>query len=49
MMGADSAVATFAAPAKPQQLAFTLTVTDRFGATATDSVVVTVLPGKPGG
>ena len=49
MTGADAAVATFKAPAKPQVLRFTLTVTDRFGFESTDEVVVTVVPGKPGG
>jgi hypothetical protein len=48
MTGATSAVMTFTAPAKPQVLEFTLTVTDRFGFESTDTVVVTVVPGKPG-
>jgi predicted extracellular nuclease len=55
LLGADTAVATFKAPAKPstpgkaRALVFQVTVTDRFGATAVDSVVVEVVPGKPGG
>lgn len=56
----NAAVATFQAPAQqtgnngngnsnaPEPLEFTLTVTDRFGNVATDTITVKVKPGKPG-
>ncbi|HYE92152.1 MAG TPA: PKD domain-containing protein, partial [Terriglobales bacterium] len=50
IVGANTASPTFKAPPIPfQDLRFTLTVTDRFGFTASDEVVVTITPGRPGG
>ena len=48
LTGADTAKPTFRAPPQPGVLEFSLTVTDRFGASAADAVVVTVKPGRPG-
>ena len=49
LTGANTAKPTLRTPAEPGELVFSLTVTDRFGMQATDTVSVKVLPGKPGG
>ena len=46
LTNADKAVATFTAPNRLAALTFNLTVTDRFGQTATDAVNITIQPNR---